>query len=316
MTGRAGNTLQATLYRRFEKLPGVHLEQRGELLAVCIDNHSAGATVFLQGAQLAHYQRHGEPPVIWCSPLCDYTKGVPLRGGVPLCWPWFGALDKNPIPIRRQVPVDIAGAHGFARNRLWRLDNIERPRGDLTRLRMSLALDAGQEPAWPLAVALQLTIEVGPRLLVRLEVSNPGERAFYYSAALHSYYAVSDIDTVSVAGLERMNYLDCARGRSHGRQRSTLAIDREIDRIYHGTWQPLALVDRGWRRALVISSEGSDSAVVWNPWKEKSRRLSHFAGDAYREMLCIETANAGDDFAVLRPGQRRRLGFSVRSRPL
>ncbi len=310
------DSLHRALYSRFEKLPGVRLEQVGELLAVGIENDSASALVFLQGAQLAHYQRHGEHPVIWLSPHCDYRRGTPLRGGVPLCWPWFGDLASNPLAIRRQVPLHIAGAHGFARNRLWRLESVERPRGDLTRLVLSLNLEERQEDAWPVATALQLTLEIGQRLKLALEITNRSAQAFFFSGALHSYYAVSDIDRVSVQGLERMTYVDSVGERRYGRQRGLLHIDREVDRIYHGTWSPLKLIDHGWRRVLLISPEGSDSSVIWNPWVDKSRRLSHFADGAFREMLCIETANAGDDFVVLQPSQRHRLGFTLRCKPL
>ncbi len=303
-------------YRHLESIPGVSLRTRGELVSLQVENDSASAEVFLQGAQLAHYQRHDEPPVLWCSPLCDYREGNPLRGGIPICWPWFGDLDANPHAIRRQY--HSGGAHGFARNRLWQLDNVERVRGDLTRATLSLPPDsdcaAGESPTC--AAALQLTIEVGKRLRLGLDVHNPGPEAFYFSAALHSYYAVSDIDAVRVEGLERLSYLDTVGEASHGRQRGPLTIDREVDRIYHGTWSPLKLVDRGWRRVLLISSEGSDSAVLWNPWVDKAKRLSQFADEAYREMLCIETANAGDDFVVLQAGERHRLGFTLRCKPL
>ena len=309
-------TLQAVLYQRFEDLPGVHIELHNELLAVRVENERATATVFLQGAQLAHYQRHDEPPIIWCSPQCDYRKGTPLRGGVPVCWPWLGALDKNAFAIKRQIPLDIAGAHGLVRNRPWQLTAIEQPRADLTRIIMSLSLDDQQESAWPMASQLRLTISVSNRLQVNLEVSNRTEYPFYFSAALHSHYAISDIEQVSVNGLERMNYIDRAHNWSHGNQRGPLVIDREIDRIYHGTWQPLSLIDHGWHRELHISCEGSDNAVLWNPWKETSSRLSQFPEDGYRNMLGIATANADDDFVVLMPHRQHRLGFTVRCRPL
>lgn len=309
-------TLQAALYQRFENLPGVHIELHNELLAVRVDNEAATATVFLQGAQLAHYQRHDEPPIIWCSPQCDYRKGDPLRGGVPVCWPWLGPLDKNAYAIKRQIPLDIAGANGLVRSRAWQLTAVEQPRPDLTRIILSLSLDEQQEAAWPMATALQLTISVSRRLQVNLDITNRTDYPFYFSAGLLSHYVVSDIDQVSVNGLERMNYVDLTRDWSYGNQRGPLLIDKEIDRIYHGTWQPLSLIDRGWHRELHISCEGSDNAVLWNPWAEKSRSLSQYPDQGYRDMLCIGTANADDDFVVLMPHRRRRLGFTVRCRPL
>ncbi|TGD76048.1 D-hexose-6-phosphate mutarotase [Mangrovimicrobium sediminis] len=310
------NSLRATLYQRFEKLPGVRLEQHGQLLALRVENQAASALVFLQGAQLAHYQRQGEHPAIWLSPQCTYQRGKPLRGGVPVCWPWFGDLERNPAAIRRQWRAADAPAHGFARNRDWRLDDVSCPDPERTLIDLSLTVAATDDAAWPLGALLQLHIEVSARLRIELRVSNQAATAFYYSGALHSYYAVSAIDTVRVDGLQRLNYIDCARDWDHGRQHGELAIDGETDRIYHGAWGPIRVIDHGWRRVLHLSSEGSDSAVVWNPWVEKSQRLSDFADDAYRGMLCVETANAGEDFAIVEPGETRRLGFTLRCRPL
>ncbi len=316
MSNNLAKTLQAALYQRFEDLDGVDIELHNELLAVRVNNASASALVYLQGAQLAHYQRHDEHPVIWCSPQCDYRKGTPLRGGVPVCWPWLGALEDNALPVRRQVPLDIASPNGFARHRMWQLAAVECPSASLTRIRLTLSLDAGQETAWPMASALEMTIAVGDRLQISLAVTNHSDYPYYFTGALHSHYAISDLGQVSIGGLERMNYVDRNRDGAHGRQRGALAIDGAIDRVYHGTWQPLTLVDRGWRRELLISSEGSDNAVVWNPGAEKAQNLSHFPADAWREMLCIETANAEEDFAVLKPGKTHHLGITVRCRPL
>ncbi len=305
-----------SLQAQFSHLPGITFETHNELVAVHVHNEVASARVFLQGAQLSHYQHHGEPPIIWCSPHCDYSAGTPLRGGVPVCWPWFGNLVDNHHVIQRQVGIDNPSAHGFVRNRQWQLKAIEQPDSTVTRLVFSLELAEQQESAWPTATSLCLTITIGKRLQMFLDFANRHRHPVYVSAALHTYYAVSDINTVSVRGLDGLNYRDSLQQGQLNRQRGDLIIDQEVDRIYHGTWNPITLVDQGWNRALIISSEGSDSSVLWNPWQDKARRLSHFADDAYREMLCIETANADDDFVVLKPGERHRLGFTLRCRPL
>lgn len=301
-------------YQWLSDLNGISLHKQGELFAVQVENACAAATVYLQGAQITHYQRHDEHPIIWCSPLNRYEQGQAIRGGIPLCWPWFGALDNNPPTISRQIKGHDLPNHGFARNREWSLQNVEQPNPELTRLVFKLTTTQLQEPFWPISTELQLSIEIGERLRIYLDVTNSSRFTYYFSAALHTYFAISDIEKVSVNGLDRLNYIDCVNG-GHGRQQGSLSIDGEIDRIYHGTWQPVTLIDKGWNRTLSISSEGSDSAIVWNPWIEKSKRLADFPDEAYRKMLCVETANAEEDCVVLKPKQQHRLGFSLRCRP-
>lgn len=314
MTTDTAATMQS-LYRRFGEIPGIQIELHRSLLAVQVQNAAATATVFLQGAQLSHYRRHGEPPVIWCSPQCDYTEGTPLRGGIPICWPWFGALDRNPDPVREQL-AGTAGAHGLVRHRPWALIDVQPLDDRLTRLVLALHLAAGEEPAWPAATALTLTLDIGDTLCVSLNVDNRSDDTVCFSSALHSYFAVSRIDRVSVDGLHGLDYIDCLRDWSTRRQQGPLIVDAEVDRIYFGTEHPITLVDTGWQRVLSVESSGSDSAVIWNPWTEKSRRLSQFADDAYRDMLCIETANAATDFIRLPPSQQHELSVTVRCRPL
>ncbi len=114
------------LYSQFGDLPGISIELHKQLLAIRVENKQATATVFLQGAQLSDYQKQGEQPIIWCSPHCDYQNGQSLRGGIPLCWPWFGDLARNPEPVRQHInQTTDAPAHGFVRNRLWSLSTVE-----------------------------------------------------------------------------------------------------------------------------------------------------------------------------------------------
>lgn len=316
MPADLGDTMQ-TLYRQFGELPGVTIELHQELLAVHIENDKACATVFLQGAQLSHYQRHGEPPIIWCSPLCDHRSGVPLRGGIPVCWPWFGALEKNPQPVQQQIAAADTAVHGFVRHRQWTLDAIEPLSEDQTLLRLSLSLEQNQEPEWPNATTLMLDILVGEQLQLTLTVHNRSEQSVCFSSALHSYFALLDIAQVSVDGLQQLDYIDCLQNWSTQRQTGAVTIDREIDRIYHGTRiKPIALVDEVWQRRIEVSCGGSDSAVIWNPWIEKSQRLSQFADDGFRQMLCIETANADRDFVQLAPSQQHQLTLTIDSHPL
>ena len=315
MSADLGHQMQQ-LYQQFGEVSGVSIELHKELLAIRVDNQQATATVFLQGAQLSHYQHRGGQPIIWCSPDCDYSAGVPLRGGIPICWPWFGNLAKNLAPVQQHINCDDAPAHGFVRQRHWQVSAIENIDNHLTQMQLQLSLAEGEESLWPTATELQLTILIGKTLTLTLEIRNTSHQTVCFSNALHSYFAIGDIEQVVVKGLEGLNYIDCMDNWNEHKQQGPLTIGREVDRIYQGAHNDITLIDKHWQRIITLHSEGSDSAVVWNPWQDKARRLSHFADDAYKKMLCIETANADKDLVPLAAGETHRLVLTISSSAL
>ncbi len=322
MTAAIGQQMQQ-LYSQFGEIPGITIELHKELLAIRVQNQQADATVFLQGAQLSHYQKQAEPPIIWCSPLCDYQGGQPLRGGIPLCWPWFGNLADNPKAVQQQIEAALStenntannpiAAHGFVRNRLWSLSSVENINEGHTRLTLQLSLATGEEPLWPHACDLKLTIDVSNNLTLRLQVTNNSEQSLAFSSALHSYFAIANIEQVAVNGLEELPYIDALENRSTKVQQGSLTFNQEVDRIYKDT-KAITLTDKHWQRVITVENQGSNSTVLWNPWQDKARRLSHFADDAYKEMLCIETANADEDFVQLAAGKQHVTSVTISSR--
>ena len=301
------------LYSQFGDLSGVTIELHKELLALRIENQQATATVFLQGAQLSHYQRNNEAPIIWCSSHCDYQQGKPLRGGIPICWPWFGDLNYNSAMVKQLIPASDSAypAHGFARNRNWQLASIENIHSGLTRVHLTLTIAADEEPLWPYATSLSLTIDIGASLTVCLRVINNDQQPVSYSAALHSYFAIANIDQVAINGLQGLPYIDCTDNWSEHSQQGTLSIDREIDRIYTSSDSTLTIEDIAEQRALSVQSKGSNTVVVWNPWQQKSSQLTHFSAEDYQHMLCIETARAGTDFVTLNTGEEHQLTVTI-----
>lgn len=313
MSANIGQLMQQ-LYGQFGHLPGITIELHKELLAVQVNNAQASATVFLQGAQLTHYQRHGEAPVIWCSEHCDYRQGQSLRGGIPVCWPWFGDIDRNPAAVQQQLAgIDSSvPAHGLVRNRDWQLTAIDVIDNDHTEILFELTLAADEIPLWPYACHLQLRLTIGAQLSVQFTVSNHSPATLHYCSALHSYFAVSAINQVTVQGIDNMPYIDCLDNWQQHQQTGPLRIDQEIDRLYSTGGQPITLHDAG-QRELTISTEGSNSSVIWNPWIDKSTRLGQFAQSDYQHMLCIETANALEDCVQLAPGQTHSLQLTIHS---
>ena len=270
-----------------------------------------------QGAQILSYRRHGQPPLIWLSEQARYLQGQGVRGGVPVCWPWFGDLQRNPPAVQAMVQGE-APFHGLARTLDWQVLEVQEAAGQLT-LSFTLDLPDGL-PGWPHAASLrldiQLDIQLDDALQLRLTTRNLGIAPLAISQALHSYFAVSDIRQVRLRGLDGCRYIETLEDWAVCQQQGDLHFSGETDRIYQDLPSRLELLDAGWQRKLILQSSGSASAIVWNPWIDKSTRLSHFAADAWQSMLCIETANVWDDCIELAPGARHELCLSLRSEAL
>jgi D-hexose-6-phosphate mutarotase len=290
------------LHERFAHVPGLAFRAGpGGLTVATIANRHAEATVALHGGHVLAFQPHGQRPVLWTSRMSQYAAGKPIRGGIPLCWPWFG-----PHPVDADKP-----AHGFARLAAWSV--VDAVAEDLTRLRLALADSAATRALWPHAFRLELTVSIGPDLEVELLVRNPGPASFTCNGALHSYFAVSDIARSSIDGLDGCVYLDKVAGYERREQAGPIAVAAETDRVYVDTAGDCRIVDADWERRIRIAKTGSRTTVVWNPWIERARQLADFGDDEYREMVCVEAANAGDDRITVEPHGEHRLGttFSV-----
>ncbi|MFG0381787.1 D-hexose-6-phosphate mutarotase [Pseudomonas sp. zbq_18] len=269
-----------------------------------------------QGAQILHYQHGEQPPIIWCSEQAGYNRGQSVRGGIPVCWPWFGDLQRNPQALQHQhAAPSSAPAHGGVRGLDWQLLGVEQQGESVT---LQFLYDSRQQPLphWPYDAELRLDIRLDQRLHLSLTSRNLGKQPLHLSQALHSYFAVSDIRQASVLGLDGCRYIETLDDWRECRQRGAVQFAGETDRIYLDVPPRLALVDNGWKRRILIETSGSHSAVVWNPWIDKAQRLSQFADDAWQRMLCIETANVWDDCIELAAGASHSLNVSLWSEAL
>ncbi|HEY1028002.1 MAG TPA: D-hexose-6-phosphate mutarotase [Pseudomonas sp.] len=265
-----------------------------------------------QGAQILGYQRDGQPPLIWLSPEAIYQRGRSVRGGVPICWPWFGDLRRNPQVVQAHYQQPEAPAHGLVRALDWELLGIDEENDGVT---LRLAYDTRKSPlaGWPRDACLTFVVRLGHDLGMSLETHNRGETPLALSQALHTYLAVSDVRQVSVEGLQGCRYLDTLQDWQERRQQDEPGFGTETDRIYLDTPARLSIVDPGWGRRIHLDARGSRSAVLWNPWVDKARRLSQFPDDAWQDMLCIETANVLEDIVRLQAGERHRLELHLSS---
>ena len=280
------------------------IQDAGGLIIARINNKHAHADIALQGAHVMTFQPKGGQPVIWLSPAAKLVQGKSIRGGVPICWPWFGA---------HATDSSFPG-HGFARTVPWQVEASEALPDGGTRL--AFALPQGSIPAaqWPHACRARYVVTVGKTLTVELITENTGETAFEIGEALHTYFAISDVDDMSISGMEGCTYLDKVGAAQSRTQQGAIKISAEVDRIYLDTEADCLIEDRGWNRRIRIAKRGSRSNVVWNPWIEKSAKMGDFGSDTgYRGMVCVESANAASNVVTVAAGVTHtlRVEYSV-----
>ncbi|RIZ45708.1 D-hexose-6-phosphate mutarotase [Pseudomonas putida] len=285
-------------------------EQHGELNCWRISSDRAELLIAQQGAQVLSYQQVGEPPLLWLSDQAIFRQGKSVRAGVPVCWPWFGNLQRNPQAVQAMYQETPAPAHGLARTRDWQLLGIEEV-GETLRIEFELPEAQGDLPGWPHDVELKLVVEMGAELKLSLTSRNMGNTPVTISQALHSYFAVSDVRQARVEGVDGLGYIETLAGWEQRQQQGALTFAGETDRIYLDTPQTLSIVDPHWNRRITLTSSGSRSAVIWNPWTERAKELADMADDGWQRMLCIETANVWDDLVELKPGHSSSLEVRI-----
>jgi glucose-6-phosphate 1-epimerase len=281
-----------SLQSRFRS-PGITFaEDASGLIHLTLSTRTATVKLYLQGAHLTHYQPAGGAPVLFTSAHSLYQPGKPIRGGVPIVFPWFG-----PHPTDPKQP-----AHGWARTSDWTVDDVHAEALSTATASLSLAV----EP-----FSLRYTVRAGASLDMALEVHNAGGVPVPFEEALHTYLAVSDVRQISVEGLDGREYLDKVDGGRRKTQSGPITVTGETDRVYLNTPDTVTVYDPAAGRRIVVSKENSATTVVWNPWVEKARRMSDFGDDEWPGMLCIETANAAENAVILPPGGRHTMRARV-----
>jgi glucose-6-phosphate 1-epimerase len=296
--------------------PNVEAVKLDELNCWRIRHGQAELLVAQQGAHILSYQLAGQPPLIWLNDEAVFKTGKSIRAGVPVCWPWFGVFDRNPQSVKAmRVSNDAPSAHGFVRAMDWELGGIE-AEGESLKVEFLLPYPEGGFPGWPHQVDLTLTIRLDEQLHIQLTSHNRGTDTVSISQALHSYFAVSDVREVHVEGVDGLNYIETLDNWKTVTQTGDLRFTGETDRIYLDAPPQLCIVDPAWERRIVLTSSGSRTAVIWNPWIDRAAAFSDMADDGWQRMLCIETANVMGDVVNLVPGASHTLGVSVGSKSL
>lgn len=269
----------------------------GGLPAVEVRNPQASATLLLQGAHLIDWTPIGAEPVIWLSKDAKFAPGKSVRGGVPVCWPWFG-----PHPAESSFP-----AHGFARTVDWEVIGTRALPDGETWLALRMVPTDATRAQWPHACEAVLQIVVGRTLDIDLATRNTGKKAITIGDALHTYFAVGDVSKIAIHGLDGAPYLDKVDGGKQKQQAGPVSIYQEVDRIYLDTAHDCVIEDPAMKRRIRVAKQNSHSTVVWNPWIEKANKMGDLGPNGYLDMVCVESTNAAGDVVTLKPGAEHHL---------
>ena len=263
----------------------------------------SSAEVYLQGAHITNFRKHGEPPLTFMSQCSRFTEGQPIRGGIPVIFPWFGMREG-------------LGNHGFARVKNWELKEFAPAPDGSVSVRFRLP-DCPEASGFPPFLA-DYVITVSETLKLQLIVTNrAAEDSLVFENCFHTYFEVGDVTSISIVGLKGATYLDkVANFAQRIETPDSLRIASEVDRIYLNTSGPLEIHDPRLRRKIVIDKQGSNSTVVWNPWIAKSQQMPDFGNDEYQRMVCVETGNVSSNEITLPPGRSVTLTTTLGTQPL
>jgi D-hexose-6-phosphate mutarotase len=246
--------------------------------------------------------------VVWLSRFARFAPGKSIRGGVPVCWPWFGPHATDPA-----LP-----AHGFARTVPWEVTATRELDDGATEIALALVETEQTRAMWPHRAGVSLRVTVGAALEIALTTRNRDDRALVIGEALHTYFQIGDIADIRIRGLEGCDYLDKAGGGSvRRRQDGPVVFTEETDRIYVNTEAECVIEDARLQRRIRVAKSGSRSTVVWNPWTAKADKMGDFGPDGWRGMVCVESANAADNVVSIAPGATHRLAvrYAVEALP-
>jgi len=268
----------------------------GGLIAARVATPACTAEIYLHGAHLTAWQPAGHAPALFLSERSTFTAGTPIRGGVPIIFPWFGARTATPQSPRTDGP-----SHGFARTSLWKFAFATLV-GDDLHLTLTLAPDETSRSLGFDNFQLAYKLVFGSELHMRLTVANQAQAPLHFEEALHTYLAVGDATQVQIRGLANTEFLDKTDNFQRKRQtEEVLTLTKETDRPYLNTAATVTLDDPVLRRRITVAKSNSLTTVVWSPWAAATAKLPDMDPEGWRTMTCIETANAAENAITLAP---------------
>jgi glucose-6-phosphate 1-epimerase len=293
--------------RHFE-IPGIAtvISGHGGLPKIVITTPSAQAQIYLHGAQVTAWQPADAEEAIFLSEHSHWQDGRAIRGGIPICFPWFRAKADDPL----------APSHGFVRTKEWRLDSITANEDGSVTVVCSTESDESTRRWWPHEFRLVHQVTIGRTLKLELTASNIGDGPLHFEEALHTYFRVGDAESARVHGLDQIRYLDNADGNREKVQSGDLGFGAITDNAYLNTRGIVSLIDPALRRTILTEKENSTTTVVWNPWQQGAASLSDLGNDEWRRMICVEASNILDAAISLEPGQQHTMRATLSVAPL
>lgn len=276
------------------------LAGRDGLPMVAVRSEEANGEVYLHGGHVTSWKPKDSEEALYLSPKSLFQPGHAIRGGIPVCFPWFGDKTDNPT----------APAHGFVRTKAWELASIERSGQDVV-VSMSTESSDDARKWWPYDFRLLCRASFGRQLKVELIVTNTDAASFTFEEALHAYFAVKDAKAAFVRGLNATFYLDKTDNRREKMQSGDIHFSAETDRVYLDTEHDVELVDPAGKRHLNVRKRNSRTTVLWNPWSEKSTVLKDLGANQWKSFVCIESSNVAPFAIKLEPGESHTMAAVI-----
>ena len=285
-------------YFNLNKLFGIQKELefrtiQGNLVSANIKNKFAEATICLYGAHIMSYKPLGEKDLLWMSPKSYYEEGKPIRGGIPICFPWFG-----PHKTDSKMPL-----HGCVRLFNWNVIKTRSLSNGETMISLEIVSSEDTKKYWPFDFKAQLDVICGRKLEVNLTIINTDYRSFDYTCGIHSYFNISEISNIKIEGLMGSTYFTTFSEEYKLQDSQYIEVKQEENRRHIDTEADCIIHDAGFKRKILASKRGSKSTVVWNPWTESIKNMHDLPEDGYKSFICIESVNAFNDIISINPGK-------------
>ncbi len=276
------------------------IDGRGELPMLEVSTAWSTAEIYLHGAHVTHFKKKDQPPLLFLSQCSRFAHNEPIRGGIPIIFPWFGPREGLP-------------QHGFARLKSWELKEFAPAPDGSVSIRFHLP-DCPEASAFP-PFNVDYIVTVNTALTLQLVIANKSpDEPITFENCLHSYFEVGDTAAISIAGLKGLNYLDrVANFASRIETEQALRINSEVDRTYLNTTAAIEITDPVLHRRIRIEKYGSTSTVVWNPWIAKAQQMPDFGNEEYQRMVCVESGNVASNSIRLPPGETSTLTVKLSS---
>jgi glucose-6-phosphate 1-epimerase len=291
-------TLQlAELEQRFGIPAVAHVCQgTGGLPRVTISSSRGQGEMYLHGAHVTSWRPAAHDEVLFLSTKSRWQEGHAIRGGIPICFPWFRAKADD-----QQAP-----AHGFVRTRMWQLESIVESDAGVV-VTMFTESDEQSRRWWPAKFRLAHRATFGSELRLELICSNTGITSLRFEEALHTYNRVADVANVHLQGLDGARFRDNTDSNKEKRQLHDIVIASQTDNAFLDTQSAVDLVDPELRRRIRLEKSNSLTTVVWNPWREGSARMQDLGDGEWRQFLCVEASNIMESAVTLEPGEKHTI---------